>query len=100
MKKFRLTADVTFYANNGITDAFEELAEHFTKLAEMEDTDLFDSGGIYITPVREDDSSDNCPKCDGRGYFYSGYFYHPETSSKSGPTKFHCVKCDGTGILD
>jgi len=54
MKKFKLKANGTFYAY-AIMYAFSELAEHFIKLTEMEETDLFDSGGISIIPIEDDE---------------------------------------------
>jgi len=39
-----------------------------------------------------------CPRCDGDGKVFSGYYGHPETSS-GGPIMHRCSVCEGDGFV-
>lgn len=47
-----------------------------------------------IEHVRE--ALEKCPKCDGTGEVFSGYYGHPETSD-GGPMMYRCSLCGTTG---
>lgn len=43
------------------------------------------------------EEKETCPKCEGRGEVYSGYWTHPETYGSREPLMYRCLLCNGDG---
>jgi len=89
MKRFNFRADAYFSAEN-LDDAFNRLAEHFKRVMDGKDSELFEDGEMHLEPC--DVVSYLCTNCGKEVKAVKGKFFHPHLGKQDGMECPYCFK--------